>query len=238
MELPSANTHEIGVSIDDYVFQRVPDYRRAVLVGVRTHDPDRDAIEQGLRQANRRWCSDAGPTVALEAVQRWRKAYRRVGLNPTRARPAVEALIRRARSGEVPSFGDACVDVGAIVTLTHVLPVGMHAIDHIHDDLTLAPADGEETFATFSGEVEHPEPGEIVWRAGSLVLTRRWVHKQGTAGSVTGSSTIFAVNLDVIADDDLDGAVGSMTDWLDAAGVSVRSVAVLDRLSPAERIAA
>ncbi|MGA2455097.1 MAG: phenylalanine--tRNA ligase beta subunit-related protein [Solirubrobacteraceae bacterium] len=227
---------EIGVSVDNYVFERVPDYRRAVITGVKTHDADTDLIERGLLAANRKWHTQRTPTAAFLSVQRWRKAYRRVGLNPTRTRPAVEALIRRARAGDVLSFGEACIDVGAIVTLQHILPVGMHAIDDLEGDLVLSPANGAETFATFTGAVEYPEPGEVIWHADDVVLTRHWVHRQGIAGSVTDESLLFAVNLDVIADDDLDSAIESMAGWLQVAGVSVTCTTVLDHDNPADTV--
>jgi DNA/RNA-binding domain of Phe-tRNA-synthetase-like protein len=231
-----SSRRELAVSVDDYVFQRVPDYRRAVIVGTKTHEPDKGLIGRVLSEACERWRAQTIPTSSLLPVQRWRKAYRRVGLNPTRTRPAVEALIRRACSGEMVSFGDACIDVGAIVTLTCVIPVGMHAIDDVRDDIRLSPASGKEVFVTFAGEHESPHEGEVIWHAGDQVLTRGWVHRQGVVGSVTKRSSLFAVNLDVIADDDLDAAITSMGDWLGAAGVSVTCIAVLDRGSPSATV--
>jgi DNA/RNA-binding domain of Phe-tRNA-synthetase-like protein len=228
---------ELGVNVDRFVFERVPDYRRVVIVGVRTHDADTDAIGCGLSTASLKWQSEEnGDIVLLPSIQRWRKAYRRVGLNPTRTRPAAEALIRRARCGQVRSFGDACVDIGAIVCLLHVVPVGMHTVDGVCSELVLTRAAGREVFQTFRGELEHPVPGELVWLSGETVLTRHWVHQQGAVGSVSESSTTFTVNLDFLADDPLETVQGAMVEWLDAAGVEVTATSVLDLAHPADRL--
>ncbi|HST33665.1 MAG TPA: phenylalanine--tRNA ligase beta subunit-related protein [Solirubrobacteraceae bacterium] len=228
---------ELGVEIEDFVFERVPDYRRAVIAGVRTHAPDTAAIRDGLSAAARKWQSQAtGEIVTVPSVQRWRKAYRRVGLNPTRTRPALEALARRARSGKMGSFGDACVDIGAIVSLLCLVPVGMHTVDGVSSTLALTRAIGHETFRTFSGDVEHPAPGELVWVSGEQVLTRHWVHQQGAVGSVNERSATFTVNLDLLAEDTLAATQRAMVDWLELAGISVTSVSVFDRGRPAGRV--
>lgn len=219
---------DISLSIDSYVFERVPDYRRAVLAGFKSEPADAETIGAGLAQANRRWAQSDEEVVEVPAVQRWRKAYRRVGLNPTRTRPAVEALIRRARAGGVASFDDACVDVGAIITLLHSVPVGMHTVDGLEGELTLAPASGRETFTTFAGEVEHPDAREIVWSCGETILTRHWVHKQGIAGSVCRDSARFAVNLDFLGEDPHEDVIEAAVQWLGQAGVSIAAVAILD----------
>jgi DNA/RNA-binding domain of Phe-tRNA-synthetase-like protein len=220
---------ELHLSIAPEVFASVPDYRRAVLVGRRERNADIEALERGLAAANDPWRSLAEDVTDVPAVARWRKAYRAVGLNPTKTRPAVEALIRRAKAGGVSSLGRPAVDAGTIATLLAAVPIGVHVLDDVGDDLTLAPAVGNETFTAFDGSVEHPEPGEIVWRSGGDVLTRRWVHKQGAAGSVTDASRTFAVNIDLLGDDDLGRSVEVVTKWLGAAGIDVDASALLDR---------
>ena len=211
------------------VFERVPDYRRAIVVGRRARAADVESIREGLAAASAMRGSEPCAVTDVPTVRRWRRAYRAVGLDPTKARPAVEALIRRVRGGGAPSLGRAPIDVGTIVTLLAGVPVGVHVLDDVVADLTLDFATGEESFLTFRGERERPAPGELVWRAGETILTRRWVHRQGLAGSVSDDSSLFAVNLDLLGDDDLDAARELLVHWLGVAGILVGDGVVLDR---------
>jgi DNA/RNA-binding domain of Phe-tRNA-synthetase-like protein len=216
-----SETRTIAVSIAGSVFERVPDYLRTILVAVTIGDGEPQAIVEALREECERWSQNTTPVTELPAVVAWRRAFRAVGLNPTKTRPAVEALMRRAQAGAVGSLGNAVIDVGTLITLRHGMPVGVHVLDEIDAALELAPASGDELFVTFAGETETPEPDEIVWRSGEKILTRRWVHKQGRFGSVTSASRSFAINLDALGEDDLRIAAASARELLKAAGLDL-----------------
>jgi DNA/RNA-binding domain of Phe-tRNA-synthetase-like protein len=219
-------------SLSRQLVQTVPDYRRAILLGRRGRTPDQPAILEGLEVATLIWRADEREVTEVPTVERWRRAYRAVGLNPTKTRPAVEAAIRRARRDGAASLGIPAIDAGTIVTLTAPAPVGVHVLDDVAGDLVLGFATGEESFTTLQGERDDPPAGELVWRAGNGVLTRRWVHKQGALGSVTEHSEHFAVNLDLLGDDDLDAGKELLESWLRVAGILVEEVLVLDRETP------
>jgi DNA/RNA-binding domain of Phe-tRNA-synthetase-like protein len=219
-----------GVSSE--LFAKVPDYRRAILLGSKTTPSDESSILEGLKAATVAWSADERAVTEIPTVERWRRAYRAVGLNPTRTRPAVEAAIRRARRDGASSLGMGSIDVGTIVTLTAPAPVGVHVLDDVAGDLTLGFATGKESFTTLQGERDDPAPGELIWHAGAAVLTRRWVHKQGALGSVTDRSEQFAVNLDLLGDDDLEASAKLLEGWLRVAGIAVEQVLVLDDRTP------
>lgn len=218
--------------ISSELLAKVPDYRRAVLLGRRTCRPDVASILEGLQAATVAWHADQRAVTEIPTVERWRRAYRAVGLNPTKTRPAVEAAIRRARRDGASSLGIPAIDAGTIATLMAPAPVGVHVLDDVVGDLTLGFATGEESFTTLQGEREDPAVGELIWRAGAAVLTRRWVHKQGALGSVSDRSEQFAVNLDLLGGDDLEAGTKLLERWLRVAGVAVEQVLVLDGQTP------
>ena len=91
----------------------------------------------------------------------WREAFRQLGYKPGDFRPSIEALLRRVLRGqELPSI-NALVDIGNIVSLRHLLPVGGHAIDVLTRDIALRPASGAEEFRSlrFAGEQSIRLPG-------------------------------------------------------------------------------
>jgi DNA/RNA-binding domain of Phe-tRNA-synthetase-like protein len=130
-------------------------------------------------------------------IKPWREAYRSFGAKPSEYRSSIEALCRRVLSGkEIPSI-NALVDIGNIISLRHLVSAGGHALDDVTGDLALRPAAGTETFIPFGGEqMEHPEPGEIVFVEGDTVLTRRWTWRQANHTSTRLDTQSIEFNID------------------------------------------
>ena len=55
-------------------------------------------------------------------------------------------------------------------------------------------AAGTETYETFGGEIEHPEPGEVVFAdAAGRAHARRWTNRQSGASAVRETTTTVLV---------------------------------------------
>jgi DNA/RNA-binding domain of Phe-tRNA-synthetase-like protein len=121
---------------------------------------------------------------AVPHVEAWREAYRGFGVNPKRARPSVDALLRRP---ELPGI-NRVVDAYNTISVRYGLPIGGEDLDAYDGPARLVRADGSEPFDTVkNGEpvVEHPEPGEVVWRDDAGVTCRRWNWRQCTRTHIT-----------------------------------------------------
>jgi DNA/RNA-binding domain of Phe-tRNA-synthetase-like protein len=66
------------------------------------------------------------PPSSLPAVQAARGAYKHLGKDPARYRPAAEALLRRARQGKEVSPIDPVVDVNNMVSLDSGVSIGSY----------------------------------------------------------------------------------------------------------------
>jgi DNA/RNA-binding domain of Phe-tRNA-synthetase-like protein len=122
--------------------------------------------------------------VAEAHVEAWRDAYRGFGVNPKRARPSVDALLRRP---ELPGI-NRVVDAYNTISVRYGLPIGGEDLDAYDGPARLTRATGTEPFATVkNGEpiVEHPEPGEVIWRDDAGVTCRRWNWRQCTRTHIT-----------------------------------------------------
>jgi len=135
--------------------------------------------------------------TAHPRIASWREAFRKVGIKPSEFRASIEAMTRRAlRHQELPSI-NALVDIGNILSLRYLLPIGAHAIDVVSRDLALSRASGEEEFVPFgSDQVEHPIPGEIIFAEGNTVLTRRWSWRQANHTLTLPTTTAIEFNID------------------------------------------
>jgi DNA/RNA-binding domain of Phe-tRNA-synthetase-like protein len=191
---------ELFYSIADEVFTQYPGYVRGVVLayGVSNSDSSSELIAM-LRAAevSVRDRLDKDKLIEHPRISSWREAFRAFGAKPGKFRSSIEAMVRRVLSNrELPSI-NALVDIGNVISLRYLVPVGGHAIDVVNRDLILRPATGGEEFVPFGSEqVEHPHSGEIVFVEGDTVLTRRWCWRQANHTLTSLSTTAIEFNVD------------------------------------------
>lgn len=131
----------------------------------------------------------------LPEVQAWRRAFARMGLKPTQYRCASEALLRRLRKeGALPAI-HPLVDLCNAASMAFAIPVAAFDLGQVAGELEVRRADGTETYQPFSGEVEHPEPDEVIFadEAGHA-HARRWTNRQSGGSAVrAGTSAVLIV---------------------------------------------
>jgi DNA/RNA-binding domain of Phe-tRNA-synthetase-like protein len=187
-------------SIAQEIFDKYPAYSRGVVLAFDVHNgPSPERLVKILR--------DAEATVRRQAsidnfaehprIKPWREAYKAFGAKPSEFRSSVEAMARRAlRDEQLPSI-NALVDIGNIISLEHLVPVGGHSMDELTQDISLRLATGEENFVPFgSTEIEHPLPGEVIFAEGNTVLTRRWTWRQANYTLTLPETHSIEINID------------------------------------------
>lgn len=196
-----------GATVDPAVLDLCPDYRALLVVVEGLHPvPGDDASESLLVQAEEfaRRALDEQPVDRLPHVAAWRGAYRAFGARPGRTRNSLEALTRRAPGG-LPRV-NRLTDIYNAVSVLHQVPVGGEDLDRYAGPPRLVRATGDEPFDTVADGadvVEHPEPGEIVWRDDAGVTCRRWNWRQCTRTQLRDDTRTALFILD---------ALGPMTD--------------------------
>lgn len=187
----------------DHVWQTFPGLTTAALI-VEAVDPDADverAVDEHLTTARER--AARVPESELPAIRAWRRTYAQMGLKPTQFRSAAESLLRRIRAnGDLPRL-HPLVDLCNAVSAALAIPIAVVDLDRIDGDLTVRPATGLETYVTFSGDLEHPATGEIIYVDETAhAHSRRWVTRQ-SGRSAIGPSTSRAL---IVAEAMHDGA--------------------------------
>lgn len=102
-------------------------------------------------------------TLKDEPVARaFRDFYWRIGIDPTKKRPAGEALARRILSGSgIPSINNL-VDAGNLASAETLIPIGIYDLDKISGELVLRFAREGEEFVDIKGRKSGLKPNEIV----------------------------------------------------------------------------
>ncbi len=187
-------------TISPEIFAKYPGYARGVVLAF---DVQNRASPVELIQLLR----DAEATVQTKTnletitehprIKAWREAYKAFGAKPSEFRSSVEAMARRAlRGDQLPSI-NALVDIGNIISLQNLVPVGGHAMDDLTADIGLRLANGTEEFVAFgSTELEHPAVGEVIFAEGNTVLTRRWTWRQANHTLTLPETRSIEINID------------------------------------------
>ncbi|MGV9306735.1 B3/B4 domain-containing protein [Nonomuraea sp. NPDC003727] len=137
----------------------------------------------------------AGTETDLPEIQAWRRAFSRMGLKPTQYRCASESLLRRfRREGALPRL-HPLIDLCNAISLAYAIPVGVFDLARVAGDLEVRYAAGDESYLTFGGEVERPEPGEVIFAdAEGRAHARRWSNRQSGHSAVRdGTSAVLIV---------------------------------------------
>jgi DNA/RNA-binding domain of Phe-tRNA-synthetase-like protein len=227
----SARAFLAGVAVAPEVFELRPDYRVLVMAaeGLEPGPPDQASEELLARAETRaRNALDGRAPEDVPQVADWRDAYRAFGAKPQRTRPSVEALLRRLDAG-LPRI-DRLTDAYNAVSIANLVPVGGEDLDQYLGPARLVRAAGDEDFGIMAhGEpaIEHPKPGEVIWRDDSGITCRQWNWRQCTRTRIT-PATINAVFI-------IDGLAALGHDGLTAAGDDLAGS--LARLSPRAAIA-
>jgi DNA/RNA-binding domain of Phe-tRNA-synthetase-like protein len=182
------------------IFEMYPGYARGVVLAFGVHNgPSPEKLVQLLRQAEAAVRSQAKLETIAEhpRIKPWREAYKTFGAKPSEYRSSVEAMARRALRGDQLPGINALVDIGNIVSLQHLVPVGGHSMDELTQDISLRLAAGSESFVPFGQtETEHPLPGEVIFVEGSTVLTRRWTWRQANYTLTVPGTKDIEINID------------------------------------------
>jgi DNA/RNA-binding domain of Phe-tRNA-synthetase-like protein len=187
------------------------------------HERARERLSQGLESE-------------FTEVSAWRRAYARMGLKPTQYRSAAEALLRRfRREGVVPRL-HPLVDLCNAVSLAFALPVAVFDLARIAEYLEVHHATGDEQHVGFRGEVESPEPGEVIFAdAAGHAHARRWTFRQShhsTVRSDTRAVLIVSEGLHATAAADVPSLLDVLARDIAARWTPPRERAVLTARSP------
>jgi DNA/RNA-binding domain of Phe-tRNA-synthetase-like protein len=238
----------IEVAVDPEVAAAFPSYRALIVVAEGLANGPTDAASEALLRAAERAHRDAaadagadrGPATAAGAPPRrtpaaltpleratdhphvaaWREAFSAFGAKPSRFPSSVEALLARVLKGQGLPRVNRLVDLYNAISVLHVVPVGGEDLDRIEPPMRLVRAQGDEPFDVREAEaVEHPRPGEVVWRDARAVTCRRWNWRQGRRTALGDDTTraLFVFDrLEPMALEDLHAAADDLADHLAA----------------------
>ncbi len=180
---------------------------------------------------------DNTPLSQVPALAAWRIAFRGFGVDPTQYRSAAESLLRRlTKKGDIPSI-NLLVDLGNLVSIRYALPVAVFDTRALQGAVTVHFADGSERYTTLGeSEVDHPDPGEVVFSDETgMVIARRWCWRQSdqSAAQADTTSAIITVEAHHAGDRmDIEAALHDLLALLDEYAGGSFIAGILDTKNP------
>ena len=107
----------------------------------------------------------------------------------------MDALLRRAATPAGLPPINTLVDLYNAVSILHGVPIGGEDLDRYNGPARLVLANGDEAFHTtaYGGpSIDHPAPGEPIWRDNTGVTCRRWNWRQTTRTAIDSHTTRVA----------------------------------------------
>jgi DNA/RNA-binding domain of Phe-tRNA-synthetase-like protein len=134
-------------------------------------------------------------------IQAWRRAFARMGLKPTQYRCAAESLLRRfAKEQALPRI-HPLVDLCNAMSLAYSIPVAALDVGKITESLEVRYADGDESYQAFSGEIQQPAAGEVIFAdAARRAHSRRWTNRQSGDSAVRDSTGTVLIVAEALHD--------------------------------------
>jgi DNA/RNA-binding domain of Phe-tRNA-synthetase-like protein len=132
-------------------------------------------------------------------VNAWRRVFSRMGLKPTQYRCASESLLRRFRKeGALPAI-HPLIDVCNAASMAFGIPVAALDVHKVAWPLQVRLATGTESYESFGGEIEHPEPGEVSFvDAQGRAHARRWTHRQSGLSAIRPATTAVLIVIEAV----------------------------------------
>ena len=193
------------------LLQRHPNYRVGVVCVWDATTPSGEAqaaLRGGLRETANSlpWRLGGSRLHQNQAILAWERAFETAEINSNRYQPSVSALAERALRGEdIPSINPA-VDIGNLISLRHLVPVGAHDMESLPGDIQVRLSRAGDTFVPPDGEREDVPPGESVYATGSDIRTRRWIWRQSQPAMVGPQTRTMVLPVDGFIDSTNDEA--------------------------------
>ena len=167
-----------------------------------------DMLEKSIR--------DIGEQLSNENIKEhpkivpYRNAFLKLGFNPNKFAPSVEALISRiVKKGQLPGINNI-VDLANAISIKYILPIGAHDLSLLNDDITVRfSVDGDSFIPFGAAEPELLAPGELIYASGHNVKTRRWIWRQSEAGKITAESSHIFFPIDGFINDNYDSVIAA-----------------------------
>jgi len=112
-------------------------------------------------------------------IRAYRDFYWRIGIDPTKTRPASEALVRRVLRGSFPRI-NVVVDAGNIASVETLVPIGLYDLGRAVPPFKITLSMGGEVFRPIGGKPETLPPSIPIFIDSRGTVMHVYPHRDST----------------------------------------------------------
>lgn len=143
-------------------------------------------------------------------VRAYRSYYWKIGIDPTKTRPAGEALARRLLQGRPFNSINPIVDAGNLASAETLVPIGIYDLKKSGKKMALRVSKGGETFIPLGGSERSLEPGIPILVNSEGLVMHVFPHRDSRLTAVTTETTCVVILAAGVPDVDNDLIVKSI----------------------------
>jgi len=161
------------------------------VTGVNMTSADKISLDEAVRCVVQRVAADYSPETLKDnsLVRSYRDFFWRVGLDPTKTRPAAEALLRRILSGKAFPRINPLVDTYNLASVESGIPIAAFDLDKVREPLLMRRARRGETFLGIGMREPQLLEGKEVVVSDAEKLIAIYPYRDAAATMVTEKST-------------------------------------------------
>ncbi|CUH94950.1 hypothetical protein P22_1019 [Propionispora sp. 2/2-37] len=143
---------------------------------------------QSIQMVQNRFQNEKVKTAA--EILPYRQAFSLLRINPNKYMSSIEAMASRLEKKKEFPHINPVVDLGNAISLKYLVPIGAHDLSSTQGDIQVRFSRNGDIFIPFgAAEQEVLDAGELIYSAGNLVKTRRWIWRQSEQGKITADSS-------------------------------------------------
>ncbi|THE10727.1 hypothetical protein E1I69_17745 [Bacillus timonensis] len=93
------------------------------------------------------------PVSDVEGITEWRDIFKKVGTDPNRYRPSVEAIYRRIKKQNFLHSIHSAADLNNFFSIQYEIPIGIYDADTINGDIEIRVGQQEDEYMGINGRV-------------------------------------------------------------------------------------
>lgn len=129
------------IKIDQSIKQVLPSCRLGFVTAIVTNGQSTEAIRNKIDEAIQQWKDKTFDDIRSHPVMKdFREAYKALGADPNRYRPAADSLLRRIIKKKGLYSINICVDLMNLLSMETVYSIGGFDADKIHEPISLTKA--------------------------------------------------------------------------------------------------
>lgn len=157
-------------------------------------------------------------------ITAYRKFYWKIGVDPTKIRPAGEALARRLLLGKKINPIDPIVDSGNLASIDTFISIGLYDLEKLPTDLVLGLSKGGEVFYPIGKNEEILVEGLPILRSNDIVV-HLYPHRDSRLSCIDiNSKNIIGISAGVpgVPDELLESSLKKILDYMDKLGITYK----------------